>query len=164
MYYFRDNTSLRVVSRPTEVNPEVLDGKLTLIEPNSECYLLSHTPNKNNSYDVVRLEILDAEDGIKKLNPLPQKIDVPSVFFTVILKHDFNTYVRDYMFTEIKGKLKTKEKDPIVKTNIEAKKINSFDNSRTISTGTSTFDYTPKLTRTSEKASYKFTPGSKKYK
>jgi len=166
MYYFKDTKSLRVVTRDHQFNMEVVDGKLIEIDPTTPCLLLAHVPNKAWSYDVSKLERLDAQDGINKLNPLPQKSDKPQVFYAVILEQDYNTYMTDYAFREVISKTKNPKPEPVVKT--EQRPIPS--NAKTIdgATGktinsTNLFDYSPSLTRSNEKTVYKFKSGSQKY-
>jgi len=158
MYYFKDTKTLRVVTRDFQYNMEVVDGKLIEIDPTTPCLLLAHSPNKKWSYDVRKLERLDAQDGINKLNPLPQKFDTPQVFYAVILEQDYDMYVRDYAFREAPSITKEPKPEPVVKTTTLP---NPFVGDA--KTNFSDFTYTPTLTRTNEKSVYKFRSGSQKY-
>ncbi len=168
MYYFQEIKTLKIVSRQFKFNLEVLDGKLIEIEPTTKCLLLAHVPNKKWSYDVTIIEKLDAQDGINRLNPLPQKNTEPKEFYAVILEIDYDTYVQDYGFREVKGKPKKPKKDDIIKNKIKPKiiKINSKDNNidlEIVSKVNSGEEYSPSLVRTSEKTVYKFRSGSQRY-
>ena len=164
MYYFKEQTTLKIVSRPHKYNMEVMDGKLTEIEPTAKCLLLAHVPNKAWSYDVNILEKLDAEEGTKRLNPLPQKSNKPEVFYAVVLESDYNDYIRDYAFRELPSKTKEPQPDIIIQANPKPQVFDLGD-SKTINTATvkTKFDYNPRLIRTGEKTTYKFKSGSEKY-
>ena len=164
MYYFKEQKTLRVVSRPHQFNMEAIDGKLIEIDSTAPCLLLSHVPNKAWSYDVNILEKLDAEEGAKRLNPLPQKSDKPRAFYAVVLESDYNEYIRDYAFRELPGKTKEPKPDIIIQANPKPQVFN-FGDAKTIDSATekTKFDYTPRLKRTGEKPTYKFKSGSERY-
>ena len=165
MFYFKDMKTLKVVTRDHQYNMEVVDGKLIEIDPTTPCLLLAHVPNKKWSYDVNILEKLDAEDGMKRMNPLPQKSDEPKVFYAVIVESDYAEYMRDYAFRELPSKTKEPKPDDIIKSNPQPKIINTGD-AKTITgstTGTGEFKYAPSLDRSNEKTVYKFRSGSQKY-
>ena len=168
MFHFKELKTLRIVTRQFQYNMEVIDGKLIEIEPTSVCLLLAHVPNKKWSYDVTILQKLDAEDAVKHLNPLPQKAEEPKEFYAVVLESDYDEYIHDYAFREVKGKTKEPKPKEIIKANPKPKIVNTGD-AKTISgtTGktinTTEFDYSPSLTRTAEKTAYKFRSGSQKY-
>ena len=167
MYYFKDIKTFRIVTREFKFNLEVLDGKLIEIEPAANCLLLSHVPNRRWNYDVTILQKLEARDGINHLNPLPQKSDTPKEFYTVILEEDYNEYMHDYAFRELKGKTKEPKPEKIIKTNPKPKIVHTDDAKTNIGIGpvnTTEFDYIPSLTRTNEKTIYKFRSGSQRYK
>lgn len=168
MYYFQEIRTLRIVSRQFQYNLEVLDGKLVEIKPISKCLLLAHVPNKKWSYDVTIVEKLDAQDGINRLDPLPQKDNKPKEFYAVILETNYEIYMHDYGFREVKGKPKEPKKDIIVEDNVDPK-IVKIDNKppntklEPIPELTPGKEYSPSLVRTDEKTIYKFRSGSQQY-
>ena len=168
MFYFKDLNTLKVVTRQFQYNMEAVDGKLIEIEPTTPCLLLAHVPNKAWSYDVNILEKLSAEDGVKKLNPLPQKSDKPQVFYAVILEVDYDIYMRDYAFKEMPSKTKIPKPDVVIKSDPVPQIFNTGDaktitgaTGKTINTGE--FNYSPSLDRSNEKTVYKFKSGSQRY-
>lgn len=166
MFYFKDLKTLKVVTRQYEYNMEAVDGKLVQIDPTTPCLLLAHVPNKNWSYDVNILEKLDAEDGMKRVNPLPQKSDKPAVFYSVVLESDYDEYIHDYAFKELPSKTKEPKPKDIIKANPKPNIINTGDaktNVGTVPVNTAKFDYSPSLTRSGEKTTYKFKSGSERY-
>ncbi|KKK43560.1 hypothetical protein LCGC14_3168240 [marine sediment metagenome] len=166
MHYFKEIKTLKIVTRQFEFNMEVLDGKLEEIEPTSPCLLLAHVPNKKWSYDVTILEKLDAEDGINRLNPLPQISDKPKEYYTVILETDYNEYMHDYDFREVTGKIKKIKKDDVIKDDPKPRVLDTEKaktNMGTVPNNAVTFDYSPALARTHEKTVHKFRSGSQRY-
>lgn len=169
MFYFKDLKTLKVTTRQFQFNMEVMDGKLIEIEPTTPCLLLAHVPNKAWSYDVNILEKLDAEEGSKRLNPLPQKSDKPSVFYSVVVESDYEEYMRDYAFRELPSKTKEPQIENVIKSDPKPRVINTGD-AKTINgaTGktinTSNFNYNPSLDRSNEKTIYKFRSGSERYR
>ena len=169
MFYFKDLKTLRVVTRQFQYNMEAVDGKLIEIEPTTPCLLLAHVPNKNWSYDVNILEKLDAEDGMKRMNPLPQQKDKPTVFYSVVIESDYEEYMKDYAFRELPSKTKEPKIEDIIKSNPKPSIIKTGDaktidgpTGKTID-GTGDFKYAPSLDRSNEKSVYKFRSGSQKY-
>jgi len=167
MYYFKELKTLKVTSRQFQFNMEVMDGKLIEIESTTPCLLLAHVPNKNWSYDVNILEKLDAEDGMKRMNPLPQKSDKPTVFYAVVIKSDYDEYMHDYAFKELPSRTKEPKPEDIIKANPKPKIIEIKSDAKTnvgrVPGGIGEFDYAPSLTRSNEKTTYKFRSGSQKY-
>jgi hypothetical protein len=166
MFYFKELKTLRIVTRQYQYNLEAIDGKLVEIEAEANCLLLGHVPNKKWSYDVTILQKLDAEDGVRHLNPLPQKSDQPKEFYAVVLEGDYDEYIRDYAFREVKGKTKEPKPNVIIKANPKPKIIDTGDaktNVGTVPISSDNFTYLPSLTRTGEKTVYKFRSGSQKY-
>jgi hypothetical protein len=166
MFYFKEIKTLKIVTRQFQFNLEVLDGKLLEIEPTSPCLLLAHVPNKKWSYDVTILEKLDAQDGINRLNPLPQASNKPKEFYSIVLETDYDEYMHDYGFRELRGKVKEKKEDSVIKDDPkprkpEPKKVKI--NTSIVKNSAITFDYSPQLARTQEKAVYRFRSGSQKY-
>ena len=166
MFYFKEIKTLKVVTRTFQFNMEVLDGKLIEIDSTSPCLLLAHVPNKKWSYDVTILEKLDAQDGSNRLNPLPQVSDTPKEFYVVVLETDYDEYMHDYAYRELKGKIKEPKKEVIIKDDPKPRKIDFQDaktNVGTVPSSGKQFDYTPRLARTNEKAVYKFRSNSQRY-
>lgn len=165
-YYFKEVKTLRIVTRAHRYNMEAIDGKLLEIESTSSCLLLAHVPNKKWSYDVNVLENLDAEDGVNRLDPLPQTSNTPKEFYAVILETDYDEYMHDYDYRELKGKIKKPKEDIIIKDKPKPRKINYKDaktNTGTVPISGNRFDYTPSLARSHEKTVYKFRSGSERY-
>jgi len=145
---------------------EVIDGKLIEIPSTTPCLLLAHVPNKKWSYDVNILEKLDAEDGIKHLNPLPQKTDQPKEFYAVVMETDYEEYMKDYAFRELPSRTKEPKKDVIIQSKPVPKIVDIWDENVKLSdlpNYPTSFDYSPTLYRSSEKPVYKFKSGSQKY-
>jgi len=167
MYYFKDLKTLKVTTRQFQFNMEVMDGKLIEIEPTTPCLLLAHVPNKKWSYDVNILEKLDAEDGMKRMNPLPQQKDKPTVFYAVVIESDYEEYMRDYAFRELPSKTKEPKPEDIIKSDPKPRVITNTGDAKTnvgtVPIKSSKFDYSPSLTRSGEKTTYKFRSGSQKY-
>jgi len=166
MFCFKDIKTLRVVSRQFQYNMEVMDGKLVEIDPTTSCLLLAHVPNKKWSYDVNILEKLEASEAIKRINPLPQKSDKPSVFYAVVIESDYEEYMRDYAFRELPSKTKEPKIEDVIKSDPKPRVINTGD-AKTINGATgktiNTFNYNPSLNRSNEKTIYKFRSGSERY-
>jgi len=145
---------------------EVMDGKLVEIDPTTSCLLLAHVPNKKWSYDVNILEKLEASEAIKRINPLPQKSDKPSVFYAVVIESDYEEYMRDYAFRELPSKTKEPKIEDVIKSDPKPRVINTGD-AKTINGATgktiNTFNYNPSLNRSNEKTIYKFRSGSERY-
>jgi len=145
---------------------EVMDGKLVEIDPTTSCLLLAHVPNKKWSYDVNILEKLEASEAIKRINPLPQKSDKPSVFYAVVIESDYEEYMRDYAFRELPSKTKEPKIEDVIKSDPKPRVINTGD-AKTINGATgktiNTFNYNPSLDRSNEKTIYKFRSGSERY-
>jgi len=168
MFYFKDIRTLKVVTRDHQYNMEVVDGKLIEIDPTPPCLLLAHVPNKKWSYDVNILEKLDAEDGMKRMNPLPQKSDEPKVFYAVVIESDYEEYMRDYAFRELPSKTKELKIEDVIKSDPKPRVINTGD-AKTINGATgktinyTDFNYNPSLDRSNEKAIYRYKSPSDKY-
>lgn len=102
MPFFKDLKTKTIVYRKFEINSEVIDGLIEPVNENETFYLLMHIPNNKWSYDVK----IEKEGNINDiyldfLNVKDTKKD-KKIFYDIILKKDFNDYLNENNYTELK--------------------------------------------------------------
>ena len=113
MHYFITKDK-KVTRRPHKFNAEYLDGKLTLIDQNEECYIVHHIPDGPWSYNLKRLAIISAIHGFDKAQMLnSNEADVsPPVYYSLIPIDEFWPYVQEKEYTDVTDNTDILESDP----------------------------------------------------
>lgn len=99
MYYFKNKISLKLLQKEKEIDNDVLEGKIELVLPDDICLLLDHKKTSNN-FIVKIIKETTVKEGFNHLNPYPISQDD---FQCLILKSDFNIYMKDYNFIQTKS-------------------------------------------------------------
>ncbi len=105
MPYFIDEDTHKVVSRKHAINTEVLNGKLTALDDDADCFIMAHTPNKKFGYDLRVSEETTTKEGSEKVDQLGREETAAKgqPYYDIIPVNRLNDYAANPDFTLILG-------------------------------------------------------------